>query len=155
MLRSLWSLAFLKKRTSAAVVTSTEWRINITARQSAGDWSSLAEVEMRESAGGADACTGGTASASHASGSFPASQAFDNNTSTLWASGTNALPNWLQYTFAAPVSIVQLSLRSNFATDSPTTFDIQYWDGGAWVTSWSVASSGTWSNNETKVFTKP
>lgn len=59
----------------------------------------IGEIEMRETAAGADATGGGTASASSEfSGSFPASYGFDNNDSNAWAA-SGGPPAWLKYDF--------------------------------------------------------
>lgn len=104
---------------------------------------------MRASAGGADECSGGTASAS--SNTADASRAFNNSTTLGWTSSVNpTFPVWLRYSFAAPVEIVQVlitavSTGSNYQY-SPKSVDVQYSDDGTtWTTAFSASGLVTWS----------
>lgn len=135
--------------------SSTKWRINITATDSvSGDGlgsPTIAEMEMRGSIGGADLCTGGTASASSDDGSNPAAGAFANNADgTIWVAGGLA-PQWLEYDFTTAKTIEQVSITSYYGADAPLAFDVQYWDGAAWQTYWSD-STQSWLDNATRVF---
>lgn len=133
--------------------TSTQWRLNITARYTSANWTSIKDMEFRSTIGGSNIATGGTASASHNnSGANPASNAFDGNAATQWQTGTATLPNWIQYTFATAVTVEQVSITQFALGDNPITFDVQYWDGSFWVTYWSVFGTG-WNSGTTRVFT--
>lgn len=129
---------------------------------------SIADLEMAEQPGGADQCTGGTASASSQySASFPAANAFDATLTDGWIKGNNASndtaaePHWLQYTFPAPVYVTSLKMRSRSSLDSgassgaPINFDVEYWDGSAWQVAWSVTTERFWGQNEQRQFDKP
>lgn len=139
--------------------TSTQWRLNLTAKQSAGAWYGPAEVQFRGVAGGPDLATGGTADASAFyafEGGFPPSNAFDDNTSTRWLTGNTGPNHWLRYTKATAYSVVEVVLTAaSSGGDMPTAFDVQFWDGSAWVTYYSVTTPATWVSGETRVFTKP
>lgn len=110
----------------------------------------LSEVEMRAVAGGANLCSGGTASASSAS-SGSAANAFDGSTSTFW--GTGSFPTvpgvWLRYSFAAPVDIVQVVLKSYSVAPeyAPRSCDIQWSDDGTtWTTLFSASGMTNWQS---------
>lgn len=129
---------------------STQWRIYVTASQGSTR-ASFTEIEMRDTVGGADLCTGGTASASsQASGSFIPSYAFDNTITTRWGSSISP-PHWIQYTFAAAVQIRQLVLSVMAAGESegPLTWKLQYFEGGAWQDAYVITSEPTFVGNLT------
>jgi hypothetical protein len=131
----------------------SRWRLNVTATQSAAAWTSMAEVQMRTSIGGSNAATGGAAQASAAaSRSTFAAKAFDGNSGTQWQSGTTSRPQQLTYYFSTSVTIVEVAITAASATDAPTAFDLQYWDGATWQTAFSRTSPATWTNGETRVF---
>lgn len=133
--------------------TSTQWRLNITAKYTSGNWTSIKDMQFRSTPGGSNIATGGTASASvNNGGANPASNAFDGNAATQWQTGTATLPQWIQYTFASPVTVEQVSITQATLGDNPVTFDVQYHNGTTWVTYWSVFGTG-WNSGTTRVFT--
>jgi hypothetical protein len=143
---------------AAAAPLSSKWRINITLNNSEGGLNpcSIAELEMRATAGGADQCNGGTASASNVNGTNSADKAFANDGTTTFWSTTNAAPQWLEYDFAAPVTVYELSITARSAgnhREAPATFDVQYFDGSTWRTYWS-AITGPFGVGETRVINK-
>src|SRR5687768_1799464 len=86
------------------------WRVwtDRNAGTSAGTVTSVAEIEMRATPGGANLCTGGTAIALNTNAGTPASRAFDGSTNLV--SGTTVSldgnqPWWIGYQFAAPVEV--------------------------------------------------
>jgi len=85
------------------------WAILVGPRAGSGGGVAIAEVEMRAAVGGADQCTGGTPGGVTTSGN-PASNAFDNSTSTLWHHGSAFGGQRLSYEFAAPVEIVEMAI---------------------------------------------
>lgn len=129
---------------------------------------SIADCEMTDTPGSADQCVGGTASASSQySASFPAANAFDATLTDGWIKGNNAsndtavAPHWLEYQFPAPVHVNSVKIRSRSSLDSgagsgaPYNFDVQYWNGSAWVTSWSCTTERFWGQNEQRQFDRP
>lgn len=139
-----------------SAVASRHWRLRADTLVS-GNTMSCAELEMRLTHGGADQCSGGTASARTTYSGYPASQAFDNNSATLW-SGNAGVDDceWLAYDFGSGVTkdIQQLYFTSrNDAsyTQSPTAGWIESSpDGVSWLKrktfsglSWSQGSSNT------------
>jgi len=128
----------------------------------------IADLEMHDAPGSGDQCTGGTASASSQySASFPAANAFDATITDGWIKGSNANtdvaaePHWLEYQFAAPVHVNSLKMRSRQSLDSnggsggPVNFNVEYWDGSAWVVAWTVNTEKHWGSNEQRQFDKP
>ncbi len=93
-------------------------------------------AQMRATPGGADLCTGGTASANaDGGGGYTAAQAFDNSDSTFWYVAPPA-GAWLQYTFASAVSVREIYIRAGDAQRywCPQQIVLQYYDGSTWVT---------------------
>jgi len=138
------------------------WRINISAAQS-GNYVSIEEIEMRATVGGADQCTGGTASADSAySGTYAASNAFNDvvNTTTPWASGSG-FPHWIKYAFPAPVTVAEVTIRSNSAAyggpnEHPKAFTIEWSDDDlSWTVVCTVPNEASWTHNEVKAYTVP
>lgn len=118
-----------------------------------------AEIQMRASVGGADQCTGGTATASSEfSGSFGASKAFDDNPSSLWSTGTDRVAAWIRYQFVAAVDVVEVLIRARSSLPGQTYegFGLQWKDGaGAWTTAWYVDGEIGWTDGEERTFTDP
>lgn len=132
------------------------WRLFFLNPVSSSAGCNVSEVEMRESIGGADACTGGTAiSSGDASGTYAASKAFDNDTSTGngWSSAGSTGPNhWIGYDFGSGVTkdIAEIVVSAPAAYDSnitslkmPYAFALQWSDDNV---TWSTVSGGTFSH---------
>lgn len=153
---ALFGKAVAAPSTGDGPYSSTRWRINISAVASGVDWCSINKVEMRGTIGGADFCTGGTASASATQGgglSFP-SYAFDSNNSTQWKTGTATMPQWLEYTFASSVAIAEVVITAGSfnTTDAPKDFTIQYYDGSTWQTAKTVTGASFISTTDSLKF---
>ena len=135
------------------------WRINITAVDSdPTPVCAIAELQFKGSTGGPNLCVGGTPIASSYytnSSTYSYVNAFDNDPSSCWASAPG-LPSWLGYTFANPVSIVEVSIQSrvDFNGQSPVAFDLQFSldNGNSWSTLWSATTTNGWALGETRVF---
>lgn len=122
------------------------WRIYVTKSTSGANMLlSLYEMEWRIVAGGADVCTSGVASASHAN--VNAGLLVDNNTSSYWDNGAPGTDCWFQYDFGAgnAKQIVELRIFPRFQSQSPEDFKCQcsndgvnWVDRGLWVgeTAW-------------------
>jgi hypothetical protein len=140
------------------------WRVNILTSGNGAD-TGMAECEFRSSAGGADLTgnTGGSVifSTQLNTGSFAAANAFDNNTSTNWcSSGMNAAGEWIGWDFGAGnaynIIEVAFSCRSDFVSDAPKNFNIEYSDDGStWSISWRVTNQTGWVSGVTRTFDKP
>lgn len=127
-------------------LSSTKWRVYSTADSSFSQSSLVAEIEMMETVGGADQCTGGTASSS----SGTAADAFDNNTGT-YCQFTGQSPQWIEYQFATAKKILEFSVNSIQASRAITAFALQAYIGTTWVTVFST-SGQSWTNGETKTY---
>jgi hypothetical protein len=108
------------------------WRIVPTA--AGGSVYAFSEIEFRASVCGSDQCVGGANFGSTYSGANSdfQSKAFDDNTSTYGATANKSGTQWFGYLFPSTVDVQQVALRSRSAGDasqSPTSFTIEYWDG--------------------------
>jgi hypothetical protein len=139
--------------------SSTKWRIYITSTNGSAV-TGIAEVEMRASIGGANLCSGGTPSASSAypaGGPYEAAQAFDSNAATFWDSRYD-VPQWIEYDFASTQSIAEILIKappSGNVNDAPKDFQLQYWDGSAWIINLMVPSQTGWTAGEVRTFSEP
>ena len=101
-----------------------------------------------------DQCNGGTASASSSYAGKPASNVFDNNTSSYW-SNDNALPVILQYDFGANNNKIITFYRIYFEVNydvSPDTWNFQgSTDGSSWITLDNQSAQG-WTSDEWKEY---
>lgn len=138
------------------------WRLAIDGVQNSAVAAAVGEVEFRATPGGADLCSGGTATADAIfSGSYPASNAFDNNDATLWSSTNKGSFNtaWLKYQFAAPVSVAEVAVKARsdgFSHTSPREIKVQWSDDNVvWTTAWSIENQTSWSVSQLRVFTDP
>lgn len=117
------------------------WRVNITASNS---HPSIAELEMAETAGGADLTTGGTpiASGSYTGSQHDAANAFNGvlDASDCWAAAS-APAGWLGYDFGVPVKIgeVRICGRNSYG-QSPRDFTVEHSMNG---TDWTADASYT------------
>jgi len=129
----------------------------------------FAEMEMRETTGGADVTGSGTASASSSFTGFSAAGAFANDgTTTEWASSgaVAAGHQWIKYDFGAGVTkaIVEIGIQPRvaaFYTQGPGQFKIQSSDDDStWADEWWVVYPGGsnghgYVDGSFKSFTKP
>lgn len=107
--------------------------------------------------GTTDRCTGGTPSTDSAQGSYPITNAFDNNASTNYRSENVAFPRTVKYDFGAGASwaIAQLKMTAINGGDStymPRDFTIQGSNNNSDWTTLSTQSGLTWSAGEIKTF---
>jgi hypothetical protein len=136
------------------------WRIHCALSNIQNDIFSAAEVEMRATPGGADQCSGGTASAhSVFSSTFNADKAFDNNNSTLWSANGSSDDGWLKYDFGTAVTVAQVMIRarndSSF-TQTPRWGQIEFSDDNVkWSTAWGYAMASTYSAGLAQTTTDP
>jgi F5/8 type C domain. len=119
---------------------------------------SLAELQFHATSGGPSLCIGGVAAASNIySPSFPASNAFDGNAATYWAtSGTGNF--WLSYALISPSAVEEIFVQSrpDFGGQWPQNLDIQYSDDNiSWTTLWSIPTQTAWPNGEGRTFSRP
>jgi F5/8 type C domain len=137
----------------------TYWRLNVSANCGDSTYLQIAEIELRASVGGADECSGGTATASTSySGSFTADKAYDNSSATSWATSTNNTTGWIAYQFASPVDILEYTIQvlSGDLTRAPKDFALEWSDDGVtWISADWRLNVTPWTSSETKTFTVP
>ena len=132
------------------------WRIYIEAP---ANYMQIAEIQLRESDGGADQTGSGTATASgYWSDTWLPSKAVDDDTGTAWHSANDVLPHWWAYDFGSGVTkdILQITIDPWAAQlgRAPTLFTLEYSDDGtSWVKAWIWNT--TWPNANQQVFTIP
>jgi hypothetical protein len=134
------------------------WRLNFTENNGDTSFLGLAEVEMRGTVGGADQCTGGTATASTSDATSPPANAFDNSASTNWQTVSGTLTGWLRYQFAAAVDVVQYTItaRATSLTRMPKSWSLEWSDNGTAWTSIETRENQTWPTaGEVRTFTVP
>lgn len=139
------------------VISSTRWRILISATHASGNCS-IGEVEMASVAAGANLCTGGTPSASSVYAPDPvnyaASKSFDGLLTTRWNNNASELPSWLEYQFAGAVAILEYRVKAptDYAGGMPSAWQFQYWDGSTWVTLDTRSGIAAWSLSESRTY---
>jgi hypothetical protein len=123
---------------------------------------SLQEIELRSTVGGADATGSGTASGSpDTRPAFPASNAFDNNSGTLWHGDMSSQLNdtyWLKYDFGTSTEVAQIAItaRSDAPSQCPGAWLIQSSDDDSmWTGRGLFIISSAWTSGETKTYTLP
>lgn len=138
--------------------SATHWRITILAHGGAA--TSLAEIELRETAGGADVSH--TATSITANSTFDsthvAANMIDNNASTLWASAVTGAPYSITLVFPTPRAIMQVMLQARndaVPEQSPTLFRLESSSdaGVTWNFEMQRQTPGTWTIGEQRVFT--
>ena len=146
----------------AGIGAHAYWRINVTAATSAGNYCTIADIQMRASAGGANQCSGGTASAdSFYSAGYDASKAFDGVATTNWTSTGAVYPHWIQYAFSSPVSVAEVAIQVASGTygtvnESPKDFTIEYSDNGAsWLVAKTIIAGTFWAFSEQRLYSVP
>lgn len=140
------------------------YRIYITDNNGDATYTGIGECIMATSAGGAQAATGGTASAStqYTSSTGSARQAFDGNTTGVsngWVTaGGSALPSWLKYDFGAGNAKTLVEIRLYNQTDQytrpPKDFVVQASnDDTTWTDINSFTGITGWVNSTPKTLT--
>ncbi len=146
---------------------STRWRLLIPRAVSDADQQvQFSGLVLRSVSGGADLCTGGTASASSqgTGGSFLASFAFDGLAATDWRSQAQDTvhgtinPFWLEMLLTVGAVVVEYAITATLDSGvlvnyTPRTWNLQYYDAvaGAWKSADSRTVTG-WLAGETKTF---
>lgn len=118
-----------------------------------GRYIRIAEVEMAATAGGADQCSGGTASANAGT----ANNAFDNNTGTFWDGGNdNVHQSWVRYNFGSATTVEEIRITAasgaNWA-NAPWGFTVRGSnDGSTWINYECFVIPGGFGDGEQKAF---
>jgi hypothetical protein len=152
-------LATMAPTEAADVMSSTlkhnahpYWRLMI--ESNIGDsYTSVGELYMHSTPGGADICTGGTPIASAGT----ASLAFNRTDGDYWQA-TGSTQVWVGYHFAAPVVVQEFAVRFNspYSGQAPKKFWLEWSDDGTvYRGRIGVDTSSSWSNPETRTYTLP
>ena len=135
------------------------WRVYITAVQSS-TVVACATLALRETIGGSNVASGGTAIASGGVGSTAPANAFDADITTIWQ--VTSMPAWIGYDFGSGVTkdIVEFAwtmLNSSTHPDqSPKDCQVEWSDDGStWVALWPVVSIPVWAQGSTRAFSVP
>lgn len=146
------------------------WRIFITGNNGGGSDQStiICELEMSNTPGGPNLCSGGSgiASTNYNSWGWTLAGAFDGNKTSFpngWAATPHAAPGgvpaYLGYVFPAPVSINEVRITSrndSLQAYSPKDFIIQSSENGVdWLDHWAVSNQTGWTAGEERTFTRP
>lgn len=137
--------------------TSNRWRLHVTANNGRSAIN-IAELEMRIALGGADQCTGGTASASSewdGSGTWSAAKAFDDDPATFWSGASGAIPGWIEYQFGSAIEILEYTIqaRADVTDGAPKDWKLEFYDGSSWQEYHSVTGETAWGLSEIRTFT--
>lgn len=142
------------------------WYFRMTTDQGSNGQSIFAGLEFHAQPGGADLAygSGGTPlvdSGGNISGANGPDKLFDNNSGTVWGSGSSTLPHRVGFHFPTPVHVQEIAI---FATGGGTSFatmpiagDVMYSDDGTtFTTAFSISTGVNWtSEGEKRVFTSP
>lgn len=88
--------------------------------------------------------------------SYPAWHAFDGANSTLWLSETFETPAWIAYSWGSGRFIETYDLvytNGSITSRAPKDWQLQGWNGSAWVIVDARSNQVGWSGNETRSFT--
>lgn len=115
----------------------------------------ISEAELHSTIGGSTITTGGTPTASSTFSGYPASNAFDGNTSTFWASNNLIANEWLAYELGTAQPVTEYTLRANTQPNAaPSEWKLQGSnDGSSWTTLDYRTAQTAWSANEQRTFT--
>lgn len=129
------------------------WRIYVNAVHAGASVVATREIELRETGGGPDVTSGGTASAS--SQNYPPANAFDGVTGNLWQSSA-AAPQWIAYDFGSGVAkdITEFVWSSTPTPgQQPSSMQLEWSDdGAAWNLAFAHTSVAAWSADEIRIF---
>lgn len=110
--------------------------------------------------GGANITSGGSPVSMPSLSGFPNTNAYDNNTSTLWQ-GANGLVKgkWIGYDFGTAVTVDELrwtARNDGFHSQSAISGKVCYSDDGiVWLESWTFNDPTAYTSGETRTFLAP
>jgi murein DD-endopeptidase MepM/ murein hydrolase activator NlpD len=150
-----------------APITTNKVRVTITAGAD-NNYSRVVELEAWGTPAGANvalAANGGTTASSSALSGYPGSRVNDGDrkgaSGAIWADGTQtSFPDWIEVDFNGMKILTEIdlitfqddygnptepTLAQTFSLYGATAFDMQYWNGSAWVT---VSGGSVTGNNK-------
>ena len=137
------------------------WRVYIYLANGSSNMS-MAELEMHNTAGGANVCasTGASDASSYYqnNATYNSSKSFDGNINTFWASNTTSpTPAWILYDFgagnSASIAEIVVTARNDsfYSSQSPTLLDMQWSDDrSTWNTYWNWNDTSAWTQGGSK-----
>ena len=134
------------------------WRVLTTQQGRINNFTAINNFALLDAAGvDLVVSAGGAGSADEEQGGFPASNAFDQNDTTQWATNSSPEPHWLQWDFGAGneqvVTAYKLKVYSTSDESMPTGWKLQCSDdGAAWKTLDWQHSVPTWGTSEERTF---
>lgn len=135
----LWQ-HLMNQQAEAAALSKTwrYWRIFIQTNNGDASFITLAEVQLRDTLGGADLTTPSTPALASTQGtSSTAANLLDGGTATIWATTSGSVANqWVRFDMGTPTTVAQVAMypQSAFPNRSPKDFTIQGSDDGTTFT---------------------
>ncbi|MCH8617171.1 discoidin domain-containing protein [Sphingomonas sp. SM33] len=128
-------------------------RMTITQSATAGSQLSATEMELRETAGGADYTSSTAMTIFATAGNVSAANLFDNNTGTAWTASAVA-PQAITIELPQAKACAQMTLRAaGTVGQTPSDFTIDgSKDRSSWTNEITVTGQTGWSSGETKTF---
>lgn len=110
--------------------------------------------------GGSNITSGGSPVSMPSLGGFPNTNAFDNNTGTLWQAANGLIKGkWVGYHFASAVAVDRMdwtARNDGFHAQSAVAGIMCYSDDGiVWIPSWTFNNTTNYTSGETRTFSKP
>lgn len=90
------------------------------------------------------------------SNSYPAWHAFDASASSMWLSSLWQTPAWISYEWQSPKFVDQYSItysNGRITTRAPSVWELQGWNGSAWIAVDSRSGQTHWKGVETRSYT--
>lgn len=136
------------------------WRVLVN--ESNSGYCAISEIQMAQTSGGANQCTGGVVSGTGTiiNASYGPEIAYDGVLQTSDPYWVLVMPpvGSAAYHFPTPKAIreVKIKIANQDATHSPKAFDVQYSaDGTNWITALSVTGQTGWALAETRTYAIP
>lgn len=139
-------------------MASDTWRFEIAHNDGDASYIGIEEIELRATVGGADQCSGGTASASSEyNATYAAAKAFDDSIGTRWVTAGGQIWAHIQYLFGSSVTVAEYSIIPD-STDyprAPKSFILEYYDGSDWIPADTRYAETSWSGEREYTVTAP
>jgi len=140
------------------------WAVVCTDTTNGQSYTSMAELQMRETLGGADVATSGNAIFGSERVGGEAANAFDNDGATHWIceidSSTPQIDRWIGQDFGlgndTNIAEIAITSRTTNQQQTPTKGALMYSDNGTdWKIAWTWGDISSWTASETRVFSRP
>jgi hypothetical protein len=91
-------------------------------------------------------------------GGYPAWQAFDADSNSMWISPDSVTPAIIGYQWPSPRPLVRYAIHyvnGSITERAPRDWTLQGFDGNTWITLQTVSGQPAWAGNERRVFALP